>query len=342
MKKLKLIGIAAIIAATLLTSCGKKAADTATGKTDPVAKVRVAQATLQDVLQTAEFTTTVQPESKNNIAGTAGRIKKLFVEVGDRVSKGQKLAQMDDANVANLQTQIANIRVTYQRVEELLKVGGASQQDFDNIKLQLNVAETNLATLEENTFLVSPINGIITARYFDEGDLFAPSQYPIYTVMQMNPLKLKINVSESYFTRVKLGMKATVSFDILNGETFEGRVNLIYPTIDELTRSFTVEIGLANNAMKIRPGMYGKVTLNFGTAQNIVIPDKAVIKQQGTDHRYAYVLNADNTVSYRQIVLGRRMSATYEILSGIADGDKVVIDGITGLIDGKKVIVIDN
>jgi len=241
MKNPKLTGIMMLaLAVAGVSSPSKKAAQTAEGTAaDTITKVRVETAEVQVVPQMAEFTTTVQPENKNSIAGASGRIKRLFVEVGDRVTKGQKLVQMDDANVLNQRTQIDNIRATCQRVEELFKVGGASQQDLDNARLQLSVAETNLKTLEENTFLLSPINGVVTARYFDEGDLFAPSTYPIYVVMQINPLKLKIDVPERYYTKVKLGMKAQVAFEVLAGENFEGKINLIYPTIDEMTRSFT-------------------------------------------------------------------------------------------------------
>jgi RND family efflux transporter MFP subunit len=340
MKKTLFISILAV--AALAGACSKKAASDSATAAGETPKVRTATAQTQDVPQTAEFTTTVQPENKNSIAGASGRIKKLFVEVGSRVVKGQKLVQMDDANVANLQVQIANIQTTYNRVKELVAVGGASQQDLDNAKLQLDVAKTNLKTLEENTFLLSPINGVVTARYFDEGDLFAPSQYPIVTVMQINPLKLKINVSESYFTKVKLGMKADVTFDVLAGEKYEGKINLIYPVIEEMTRTFTVEIGLANNDLRVRPGMSGKVTLNFGSERRIVIPDKAVVKQQGTNDRYVYILKADNTVEYKQIQPGKRLGNEYEIISGIAEGEKVVTEGNTNLIAGSKVVSIEN
>ena len=223
--------------ALVFASCSKKNENATQTDADKPNLVRVAASVKKDVPQTSEFMATVQPEAKNNIAaGAPGRIRKIFVETGDLVSKGKKLAQMDDANLANLQVQVENLRITHKRISELFAVGGISQQELDNIKLQLDVAETNYQSLQENTFLISPIDGIVTARYFEEGDLFAAGQYPIVTIMQISPVKININVPESYFTKVKKGMSVDVKFDVFENETFEGKVNLVYPTIDELTR----------------------------------------------------------------------------------------------------------
>ena len=324
--------------ALVFASCSKKNDNATQTDADKPNLVRVAASVKKDVPQTSEFMATVQPEAKNNIAaGTPGRIRKIFVETGDIVSKGQKLAQMDDANLANLQVQIENLKITYKRISELFAVGGISQQELDNVKLQLDVAETNFKTLQENTFLISPMNGIVTARYFDEGDLFAAGQYPLVTIMQISPVKIRINVPESYFTTVKKGMSVDVKFDVFENETFEGKVSLVYPTIDELTRSFTTEITLPNRDLRVRPGMFARVTLNFGEMNRVVISDKSVIKQQGTNDRYVYILNADNTVTYQKVILGNRVGNEYEVLSGVAENDKVVIAGISNLSDGQKV-----
>lgn len=125
--------------------------------------------------------------------------------MGATVSKGQRLAQMDAVNLSNSETQIENLRRMYKRVVELFSVGGASQQELDNAKLQLDVAETNLKNLSENTYLHSPINGVVTARNYDVGDMYT-GQMALLTVMQINPVKLKINVSESYYSKIKVGM----------------------------------------------------------------------------------------------------------------------------------------
>jgi RND family efflux transporter MFP subunit len=342
MKKL-IVSIVSITTIFGMISCGSKAAEgTTAADTTAVAKVRVQKAEIREVEQTADFTTSVLPDAKNSIAPqTPTRIRHIFVEVGDHVVKGQRLVQLDATQQAALQTQVDNLTTSYTRVSELFAVGGASQQDLDNVKTQLDVAETQLHNANENTYLLSPLTGVVTARYYDNGDLFNGAQ-PVLTVMQINPVKLKVDVSESYYSQVKRGMSVDITFDVLENEKFTGKINLIYPTIDEMTRTFTAEITLPNSSQKIRPGMYGRVSLNFGKEKRIVISDKAVIKQQGTNDRYVYTLNDDNTVTYKQIHLGIRMNKEYEVLSGISEGEIIVIEGNTSLVGGQKVNVIDN
>ena len=341
MKKIQFISMLFLAAAVSFSSCGAKEDKTqAIAEDEGKPKVRLLQVLERAVPQTADFTATVQPDVKNNITPQApGRIRKQFVEVNDQVKKGQKLAQMDDANLSNLRTQIVNLQQTYNRVAALFEVGGASQQDLDNVKLQLDVAKINLANLEENTFLVSPINGIVTARYYDEGDIFN-GQLPVFTVMQISPVKLKINVSESYYSKMKKGMKVDVRFDVFENEKFDGAVDLIYPVIDEMTRTFTVEIKLPNKDQRIRPGMFARVVANFGTENRVVVPDRAVVKQPGSGERFVYVYK-NGTVSMDRVELGRRIDTEYELLSGVTTGARVVVAGQARLANGAEVEVIE-
>jgi RND family efflux transporter MFP subunit len=333
---MKKIGIMMLALTIGLVSCGKSGDAKKKAAEEEIPNVQVQQVKIQDVEQTAQLTATVLPEVKNNISpSTPGRIRKIMVEVGAFVSKGQKLVQMDAANLSNLETQVENYQRMYNRVAELFSVGGASQQELDNAKLQLDVAKTNLQNLAENTYLLSPTAGVVTARNYDNGDIYS-GQLPILTVMQINPVKLVINVSESYYSQVKLGMPATIRFDIFEGQTFQGKVSLIYPTIDERTRSFSVEIKLNNSNYKVRPGMFGRVELNFGTAKRIVVPDMAVVKQTGSGEYFVYVYK-DGAVIFQKVELGRRLGNEYEIISGLNDGDQVVVSSQAKLADGKKV-----
>lgn len=324
------------VVSVLLVSCGKsKKADSA-ATTDEKIKVKVALAQTQEVDQNATFTATVEPDVKNNIAPAApGRIRKIFVEVGATVSKGQRLAQMDAANLSNLETQIENLRKNYKRVSELFSVGGASQQDMDNSKLQLDMAETNLKNMGENTYLLSPISGVITTRNYDEGDMYS-GQMPILTVMQINPVQLKINVSESYYSKIKVGMPVAINVDVYADQRFDGKVTLIYPTIDERTRTFPVEVKLVNNNNKVRPGMFARVNVNFGRASHVVVPDLAIVKQSGSGTRYVYVYN-NGKVTMKEIELGIRLNDKFEILSGLTGNEQVVVSGLNKLVDGAEV-----
>ena len=339
MKKNKFTGLILLVLAIAVTACGKKEADTAKDTENQIAKVKIATVSLRDVEQSQTFTATVEPEVKNNIApASPGRIRNIFVEVGATVSKGQRIAQMDAVNLSNSETQIENLRRTYKRVAELFSVGGASQQELDNAKLQLDVAESNMKNLSENTYLHSPINGVVTARNYDVGDMFT-GQLPLLTVMQINPVKLKINISESFYSKIKVGMQVDVKVDVFENETFPAKVSLIYPVIDERTRTFTVELKLSNPGSKVRPGMFARVNMNFGTEKHVVVPDRSVVKQSGSGSRFVFVYN-DGKVKYTQIELGRRIGNEYELLSGVNNGDQIVVSGLNKLQDGMEVEVV--
>ena len=138
---------------------------------------------------------------------------------------------------------------------------------------------------------------------------------------------------------MKKGDSVKITADAVPGKTFYGKVGKIYPTIDPSTRTFTVEVVVDNNYSTLRPGMFTRVEVDFGSNRNVVIPDVAVVKQQGSGERFVYVLNEDGTVTYQKVVLGRRMGTEYEVLEGLSDGAKIVTGGQIRLKDGIKVIV---
>ena len=338
MKKIKLAGIILLGLATGLTSCTQSAKkDTKTVTTLP--NVTVKQVLERDVEQKIELTATIQPEIKNSIAPSSpGRIRQVLVEVGNHVQKGQKLVQMDVANLSNLETQLDNYKRMYKRTQELFTVGGASQQELDNAKVQMDMSQTNLKNLTENTYLLSPVSGIITAKNYDDGDMYS-AQMPVLTVMDINSVKVVVNLSESFYGDVKMGMPVKISFDVFPNESFNGKVTLIYPTIDERTRTFGVEVKLNNNNYKVRPGMFARVSMGFGNKKHVVVPDQAIIKQIGSGARFVFVYN-NGKVEYTQVELGQRLGDEYEVISGIKSGSEVVISGQTTLVDGSEVNVV--
>lgn len=339
MKRLGKEHVAMFIAALALVSCGGgNKAENQTVETNEKVKVKLAEVKKQPVDQIESFTATVEADIKNNIApSNPVRIDHIFVEVGDRVSKGQKLVKMDAANLTQSKTQLDNLKLEFSRVDELYKVGGVSKSEWDAKKTQLDVAETAYKNLEENTYLVSPINGIITARNYDNGDMYGGGT-PVLTVEQITPVKLLVNVSEGYFAYMKKGMPASVKLDVYGDEEFEGTVNLIYPTIDASTRTFPVEVLLNNRDQRVRPGMFARVTLSFGVLDRVVVPDRAIVKQVGSGERFVYVYK-DGKVSYNKVELGRRMDTEYELKSGVENGAQVVIAGQSRLADGIEVEV---
>ena len=322
----------------IAVGCSKKEVKEEAKKTTDVFKVKIEQAQSKEIDRIYEFSTTVDAAVKNYIASAGGtRIEKIFVEVGDVVKKGQQLVKMESTQLATSLAQLDNLKIELERVKALYQSGGVSKQQLDQLQTQYDVAKKSADNLKDNIYLTSPINGIVTSRNFDNGDVAAGQ--PILQVMQINPVKLKINIPESFYNNVKKGMQVTAKTEIFGEEEFSGTVSLIYPTIDPLTRTFTCEVKVNNANSKLKPGMFGRVELNLGKAATIMVSDKAVVKQSGSNDKYIFVEN-NGVVEYRKVQLGRRIEDKIEVISGIADGENVVITGQSKLMDGTKVEVI--
>lgn len=341
MKNMNVRTIIYVAAAVMAVSCGNSNSKTA--EQPQAAEVRLPNVTImaasyKDVPQSDVYTANVEAYAKNNIAPQSpSRIQKIYVEVGDFVRAGQIVAKMDEVSLNQSKLSMANDSLEYSRIKKLYEQGGVSKSDFDAMELKYNVTRSQYQNLLENTILRSPVSGVITARNYDQGDMYGGS--PIYVVEQITPVKLYVGISEMDYTRVKKNDTVTLTADALPGKTFTGRIARIYPTIDAATHTFTAEVNVANSDRLLRPGMYARVTVNFGSNHSIVVPDDCVVKQQGSGVRSVFVLQADNTVKEIVVTLGRHFGTEYEILSGVAEGDKVVVKGQASLKNGSKVNV---
>lgn len=329
-----------LLVAGIMVSCGSQSEESATvAEVVKNPQVRVKQVFVREVEQIETFTATVAANVVNNISPKMSlRIKTINVEVGDHVKKGQVLATMDPLNLTQAKLQMVNDSIEFSRTDELYKVGGCSKSEWDARKLAATISKTNYDNLMENTIMVSPINGIVTARNYDAGDMYAMAQ-PLYVIEQITPVKLLVNVSESLYTQIKKGMSVDVRLDVYGDEVFKGTVKLVYPTIDPASRTFPVEIVIANSNEKLRPGMFARVTFSYGSANHVVVPDQAVIKQAGSGDKYVYVVE-NGTVVFKKVELGRRMDTEYELISGVNSGDVVVTEGHARVVNGAKVDVI--
>lgn len=341
MKNMNVRTIIYVAAAVMAVSCGNNNSKTA--EQPQAAEVRLPNVTImaasyKDVPQSDVYTANVEAYAKNNIAPQSpSRIQKIYVEVGDFVRAGQIVAKMDEVSLNQSKLSMANDSLEYSRIKKLYEQGGVSKSDFDAMELKYNVTRSQYQNLLENTILRSPVSGVITARNYDQGDMYSGS--PIYVVEQITPVKLYVGISEMDYTRVKKNDTVTLTADALPGKTFTGRIARIYPTIDAATHTFTAEVNVANSDRLLRPGMYARVTVNFGSNHSIVVPDDCVVKQQGSGVRSVFVLQADNTVKEAVVTLGRHFGTEYEILSGISEGDNVVVKGQASLKNGSKVNV---
>ena len=333
MKTKKLL--AAVMLVLALASCSSKDEKKTTAPKEELPIVEVVTIGEQAVAQTSEYTGTVEAFKTNNISSNSGsRIKQILVNVGSRVSRGQRLVILDDVNIAQQQISLANLKRELDRARELVKIGGGTQQAVDQLQAQYDATARAIRTMQENTVLTSPVSGVVTAKNYDAGDL--PAGLPILTIEQQQPLKVIVNVNESEYPHVKRGMPVKVTFDTYGDEVFNGQVYLIHPTVDATSRTFEVEVAITNRGDKVRTGMFARVNFNYGTTHSVVVPDRAIQKQVGSGVRYVWVYQGGE-VELREVELGQRLEDRYEIKGGLTAGSQVVVAGASRLSDGAKV-----
>ena len=336
-KTIKTLSLA-LLSAGLLASCSSSSSSKATEEqsADTVRLVEVAPAEMRALSLSEEFTAQLEAKVVNNITAQAGgRLKQLLVKVGDRVGAGQAVARMEATQASQAQIQLADAKTNFARMDELYKVGGVSKAQWEQAKSAVDQAKLAYGNAAENTVLRSPISGFVTAKNYDNGDMTSP-QLPVVVIQQIAPVKAVIGVSEQYYSYLKKGAAATLSVDALGEETFSGIVTNIFPTLDPVTHTVSTEIEVANKDLKLRPGMYARVHLDFGTKEALTVPDKAIVRQAGSGARYVYVFYGGKAV-YRAVERGQQQGDLYEVVSGLNAGDQVITSAPSNLKNGLSV-----
>lgn len=334
----------------LLASCTPKENKTgadAAGAADSVAAipVKVMPVSRTTIARTIDYTSTIMAYEEVNLApSTPGRVDKIYVEVGNRVQKGQKLFLMDRTQYYANKIQLASLEKDLARLDTLLRVGSVKEQLYDQTKAQYEVMKTNVEFMEDNTLLEAPFSGIITGKYLEDGELYsgAPGisgKSAVITLMQINPVKIIVSISEQYFPLIKIGMKVRVTADVYPDKQFEGTIFRVHPTIDPMSRSFRAEVRINNGGEQLRPGMFARAFIDMGQEEAIVVPANAVMLQEGTNERYIFVL--ENGFAVRKTVtLGQRFDDRFEIAGGdLKEGDNLITEGQARLNNGQKVSV---
>lgn len=339
----------------LLAACSSKennksatTALAATGTEKAAIPVKVMALTKTKISRTIDYTATVLPFEEVNMAPSApGRIEKIYVEVGDRINKGDKLFLMDRTQLFQLKLQLSNLEKDLNRIDTLLRTGSAKQQQYDQMKTQYDVTKTNVDFMEQNTLLKAPFNGIVTGKYFEDGEIYSGSpttlsgRSAVVTVQQVNPLKVDVSISEQFFPLIKNGMKANITADVYKNETFTGSVYRIYPTINSATRSFITEVQLANRNDLLKPGMFVRVSMDLGEVETFVVQANTVLVQEGTNMRYVFV-EENNSGKRIEVTIGKRFDDQLEIISEtLKEGDKLITEGQSKLIDGDKILIVN-
>lgn len=331
---------------SVLTGCTGVSSDTESTE-EKEFPVRILTIQKEVIPRSVDYTANLLAwEEVHYAPASPGRITSIEVEVGERITKGQVLVEMDKTQLQQALLQYQNALSEFSRIDTLQKLGSISEQQYELVRTQYDVAKTNVDYLRENTTLVSPLNGIVTGRFYESGEIYAGSpnatsgKAAIVSLMQINPLKAQIDVAESYFPIVKSGMTAKISTDIYPGQIYNGRIYLVHPTIDPNSRTFRVEVRIDNPGEVLRPGMFARVNLQMEDIETIIVPANTVIQQEGTNNRYVFI--HENGIARRiSVTIGQRFDDKLEIISdGIEIGTELISSGQMNILDGSAVSIV--
>lgn len=351
----KAIRTAAIILAVVsLVGCGGKGGEKGATTTKKEAeKVKVQAVKSERIAKTLELSTTLEGYETMNIAPSiTGHIEHIYVEVGSRVKKGDMLVRMDQTQLNTTRINLASTRTEFDRVTALKASGSISEQVFDQTKAGYDQLVETERFQEENTFVKAQFAGVISAKYYEDGEMYAGQ--PILTLTQISHLKAVINIPESYFPVVKQGMGVQLESDIYPGQLFPATIEIVYPTIDPASHTFQAKLNIPNASEKIRPGMYVRTQLAVGQVDAIVVPYQSVLKLTGSNDRYVFVADGDGaneaqgvTATARRVAvtLGQRFDDRIEIIpveaGAIKSGDRLVVTGQARLVDGVTLEIVE-
>ena len=328
-----------------LVACGGKGGEKAATTTKKEAeKVKVLTLESERISKTLELSSTLEGYETMNISPSiTGHIEHIYVEVGSRVQKGAMLVRMDQTQLNTTRINLASTKTELDRVTALKASGSVSEQVYDQTKAGYDQLVEAERFQNENTFVKAQFAGVISAKNYEDGEMYTGA--PILTLTQISRLKAIINIPETYFPKVKQGMKVEVESDIYPGEVFPATIEIVYPTVDPQSHTFQAKLNIPNNSEKIRPGMYVRTRLAVGEVDAIVVPYQSVLKLTGSNDRYVFV-NEEGTARRVAVTLGQRFDDRIEVLpieeSTMKAGDQLVVTGQARLVDGDKLEIVEN
>ena len=324
------------LAAFVLASCGGQ--QTQQQVEQRVELVETTALSISEISRELEFSTTLEGWQTLNVApSVTGKIEHIYVEVGTNVSAGTMLVRMDQNQYTTTRLTYTNLGVEMQRMESLRESGAVSEQVYDQTRLSYEQTKESLDFLERNTFVRAPFAGVISAKNYEDGELY--SGQPIVVLTQIYTLKALIAIPESYYPYVKKGLQVDITSEIYPDETFPATIEIVYPTVDPASHTFQAKLRIPNSALKLRPGMYVKTKMSMGMARAMVVPYQAVLKMTGSNDRYVF-LDEGGTAKRVFVKLGQRFDENIEVISDqLQEGDRLVTVGQARLVDGAKLNV---
>lgn len=351
-----------------LTSCSSEPKQ-AGRKPETVHNLAVSTIHAANVPDWVEGTGTVRAAQTSELAAQMmGTIVEIRVHEGDRVQRGQVLAVIDDAqpraamerataaaaaaqqDVAATESDYALAESTSKRYQSLFDKKSVSPQEFDEVKARrqgalarrdmavagLEEAKAALAqarTSLEHSRIRAPFNGVISEKKVDSGTLVSPGM-PIFTVEDTRRYRLEATVDESNIQLVRIGQAVPVTLDALGSESLQGKVADIVPAADPASRSFLVKVDLASDK-RVRSGLFGRLRLPRGERASLLVPRTAVVQRgqlQGV-----YVVGTNRIADLRYVTLGKVLDQQVEVLSGLENGETLVLSPGVLELGGKQI-----
>jgi membrane fusion protein (multidrug efflux system) len=302
----------------------------------------------------------------------SGRLEVVNVRLGDRVSRGQRLAKIEDRELLEQVKQVeasyavaqATVRqrdadmklaqTNLERTRNLFERQLIPKQTYDDTEAryqaalaqvdlaqaQLQAAESRLDELKinlSNTLITSPVNGFVAARTLDPGAWVTPNS-AFLSLVDISTVRLIANVVERDLSRISVGLPASVEVDAYPGEKFNGRVSHMAPILDPATRTAQIEIAIANQNFRLKPGMYAKVTFMVDRRENtLVVPANAVVDIGG--RRGVFLPNQGETAKFQPIEPGVTTAELVEVVAGLSEGDRIITTGAGALREGDKILL---
>jgi RND family efflux transporter MFP subunit len=351
----------AIVLLLALLCCQPREQEETQEESFGAALVTVFKVSKQRISEKLIFTGIIEAwQTMNIMPEVGGRIAKIYVEEGERVRKGQLLAELD-TRAARLQTEQAEAAVAVaqanyndaeknkERMERLIKENAVSEQQYEKIKLafesaeaQLNQARAALNLAKYNldvSIMEAPFAGVIASKNAEVGDVinpmmggFSPTS-GVVTLMDFSRVKIEVDVSQQDVVRINKGQPASMAVSAFPGRSFPGRVSVVNLTADPTTKKFHVEVTADNPDLLLRPNTFGEITIEVSSHEDaLVVPQNAIL-----ENKYVFVVNEDNTVRRQEVSIGLENTDMVEILNGVELGDRVVVEGSYGLDDETKI-----
>ena len=287
----------------------------------------------QTVMYNLLYTADVIPIQQANIyAKVSGTLERVYCDMGTAVRAGERIALIDTTELYQTRQQAAatalNARLTYRRTKDLFDQKLVAAQDLENAEaaMKVAVAALDVATTHlDYARIVAPFSGTITKRYLDPGAVVTPLTTTMFTLMDLDEMKIIINVLEKDIPTVTRGLVATVTVDAYPGTLFTGHVTKFAQAVDLATRTMAVEVDIPNRDHRLHPGMFATVSLNVGRHEDaLTLPTQALLKDdQGM---YVYIARQDTARRIRVTPGGEQNSRT-EIMAGLTGTEDVITTG---------------